>query len=464
MKRSLRLQMSISYIVMALVLVAAISVAINYLFQSQFENYIMSQQQQRNQTLVKQLENQYAAADHSWDVSAVQNIGIEALEQGVIVKVSNALGHTVWDATVHNNGMCVQMLQDIARNMQEYNANFKGGYVQSDYPIVVDSKEVGRLTAGYFGPYYFTDNDIFFLNSINRVLIAVAAFSLVAAFLLATYMSRRISRPISKAVTAAGEIAKGNYDLRMEETSQTTEIKNLTDTINNLAGSLEKQQSLRKQMAADVAHELRTPLANLQSTLEAMIDGIWDPDSERLQSCHEEILRISRLVGELEKLERLEAENAVLNFIEFNLSDLIRRIVKNFEPEFHNKNVSLTFSGDGIIVTADKDKISQVMVNLVSNALKYTPPGGEVSVLLARSDQNAEITIQDNGTGIHEDDLPFIFERFYRADKSRNRLTGGLGLGLTISKVIVEAHGGSISVASTAGKGAAFTVLLPIKQ
>ncbi|UOO37939.1 HAMP domain-containing histidine kinase [Oscillospiraceae bacterium CM] len=463
MKRSLRTQLSLSYAIMALLLVAVISVMINYLFQNQFKNYVISQQQQKNQSLVNLLENQYQTSNNTWDITTIQNVGMEALEQGIILKVRDGNGNMIWDATVHNSGMCVQMLQDIAANMQRYNANFKGGYVQNDYQVVVGSQVVGSMTAGYFGPYYFTDNDIYFLQNINRILIIAAVFALVTALALATYMARRISRPLSKAVSTAREIAKGNYSERIEEKHGTREIVQLTETVNNLADSLEKQQGLRKQMSADVAHELRTPLATLQSSLEAMIDGVWQPDQKRLMSCHEEILRINRLVGDLEKLERLEAENSVLNYSEFDLTKLIAQIVANFEPEYRKNNISLSFSGDTVSICADKDKLSQVVINLISNALKYTLDGGAVDVQLEDSGKYIKLSVSDTGVGIPAEDIPFIFERFYRADKSRTRLTGGLGLGLTISKAIIDAHNGRISVSSDVGKGTKLTVFLPKK-
>lgn len=464
MKRSLRTQLSASYVVMALLLVAAISIMINYLFQNQFKNYIISQQQQKNQSILSMLENQYVSSGNRWDALSVQSIGIDALEQGIILKVNDSEGNIVWNATVHNNGMCVQMLQDIANNMQKYNADFKGGYVQNDYPVVIESGTVGSMTAGYFGPYYYTDNDIYFLDRINIIMIAVAGFSLIAALILAAFMAKRISRPISKAVDAASEITKGNYTQRIEEKSGTQEITRLTETVNGLADSLEKQQNLRKRMSADVAHELRTPLANLQSSMEAMIDGVWQPDTERLQSCHEEILRINRLVGDLERLERLEAENSVLSLTEFDINALINTIIKNFEPKFHEKNIQIGFIGEPAELCADRDKISQVMVNLISNALKYTPEYGAVTVRLKNSEKYAEISVSDSGTGISDEDLPYIFERFYRADKSRTRLTGGLGLGLTISKAVIDAHNGWINVTSNVGKGTTFTVYLPKKN
>jgi signal transduction histidine kinase len=192
-----------------------------------------------------------------------------------------------------------------------------------------------------------------------------------------------------------------------------------------------------------------------------MIDGIWEPSGERLESCHEEIIRINRLVGDLEKLERFEAENATLTISEFDVSELIQHILNNFETEFYKKGIQLDFSGETQLIQADKDKISQVITNLVSNALKYTPEGGHVEVQVNERKNSIEIVITDSGKGIPSEDIPYIFERFYRADKSRNRLTGGSGLGLTITKAIVESHKGKITVLSELDKGTTFAVSLP---
>jgi len=259
-------------------------------------------------------------------------------------------------------------------------------------------------------------------------------------------------------------ISRGYYGSRIEEKSGTKEIAQLTETINNLAETLENQENLRKRLTADVAHELRTPLATLQSHIEAMIDGIWEPDAERLKSCHEEIMRISRLVGDLEKLAKYESENLVLIKTDFDISELIRHIMKNFENNFANKGIEIKFTGRKEVVTADRDKISQVIVNLLSNALKYTQNAGTVQVTVNGTHDAVEIKVKDTGIGIPPEDLPHIFERFYRADKSRNRLTGGAGIGLTITKAIIDAHGGSINVTSRVGEGTEFIVSLPKKN
>jgi len=461
MKTSLRSKLSFSYAVMALLLVALISFCINVLFQNQFKDYVIKQQKQKTQEIINLVDKQYNTLDGSWNLSAIETIGINALEQDFILKVKDETGSTLWDATVHNNGLCVQMLSQMKMNMLSHDPNFKGGYEQTNYTLKIDFKEVGYAEIGYYGPYYFTDNDINFLNTINAILIAVGIISLIMALLVGAFMAKRISRPISKAISAASQISKGNFKQRISQKSGTREIIQLTDTINNLADSMEKQESLRKQMAADVAHELRTPLSNLQSSLEAMIDGIWAPSGERLESCHEEIIRINRLVGDLEKLERFEAENSMLSISEFDVSELIQRILNNFETEFNKKSVSLLFVRQAELINADRDKISQVIVNLVSNALKYTPEGGQVEIQVKGTDRSIELIVKDSGKGISAEDIPYIFERFYRVDKSRNRLTGGSGLGLTIIKVIVENHKGRISVTSEIDKGTTFTVFLP---
>ncbi len=461
MKRSLRSKLSFTYAVMALLLVAAISFFVNLFFRIQFSDYVKSQLKQQNQNIINLVEKQYDTSTDKWNVGAVENIGMNALEQGIILKVKDAGGKTVWDATVHNNGLCVQMLAQMARNMKSQNPNFQGGYEETSFPVQSGFKNVGEAEIGYYGPYYYTNNDLRFLNSINIIFAVIGVLSLFLAFVLGSLMSRRISRPISKAVRAAAEISRGNFRERIKENSNTAEISQLTGTVNSMAESLEKQQLLRKTMAADVSHELRTPLASLQSSLEAMIDGIWEPSRERLESCHEELLRINRLVGDLEKLERAEAENAVLDRSEFDLSEAVRHILHNFEPEFYKKGVDLSFTGDSETICADKDKISQVVINLVSNALKYTPAGKNVEVEVRSADKCMELVVRDTGYGIPPEDLPNIFERFYRADKSRNRSTGGSGLGLTITKAIVEAHKGTIRVKSELNRGTEFRVSLP---
>jgi len=432
----------------------------NFLLEKHFKEYVIQNQERKNREIVSLISQQYKP-DGGWDAHVIENIGINALEQGMIIRVVDSSGRAIWDATVHNNGLCQQMIAHMARNMSSRYPNWKGGYAENKYPVTYNLNEVGRVEIGYYGPYYFNDNDLAFINTLNGLLVSVGVFSLFLSLLIGALMARRLSTPISKVINTARLISRGYFGDRVAVQSNTKEISMLTETINNLAETLEKQEALRKHLTANVAHELRTPLATLQSHMEAMIDGIWEPDAERLKSCHEEIMRIKRMVGDLEKLAKYESENLILNKTSFDVSELIKHIIQNFEMDFINNGLDVKFYGEEEVIFADKDKISQVMVNLLSNALKYTPEGGRVEVKVKGAEDITEISVKDTGNGIPEEDLPYIFERFYRADKSRNRLTGGAGIGLTITKAIVEAHKGKIQVQSKVNEGTEFIVLLP---
>lgn len=460
MKYSLRVKLTVSYIVVIALLVSLIFLFTNVVLEKYFQNYVIRQQEERNSEVVALITQQYKG-DNKWDSKVIEDIGINALENGMIIRVKDFNGNTIWDATVHNSGMCKDMLDHMASNMESRYRNFNGKYIESPYNIMKNSEKLGIVEVGYYGPFYFSDSDLDFINSINKMLIGVGLLSLLFALVFGAIMAKRLSYPISKVIRSTEVIAKGDYGIRITEESSTKEIGQMTLAINNLAESLEKQEALRKRMSADVAHEFRTPVATLQSHLEAMIDGIWKPDTERLKSCHEEVLRIGRMVGDLEKLARYEGENLVLNKESFDLGELINIIVHNFESDFKNRGVELKFQSIKQKIFADRDKVSQVIVNLLSNALKYTPEGGTVEIELSLSDREVNIAVRDNGSGISGEDLPYIFERFYRADKSRNRSTGGSGIGLTIAKSLVEAHNGRIEVKSEPGKGTEFIVTLP---
>ncbi len=460
MKYSLRVKLTVSYIFVIALLVSLIFLFTNVVLERYFQSYVIRQQEERNREVVALITQQYKG-DNKWDSKVIEDIGINALENGLIVRVKDLNGNTIWDATVHNSGMCKDMLDHMASNMESRYRNFNGKYIESPYSIVKNSEELGVVEVGYYGPFYFSDSDLDFINSINKMLIGVGLFSLLFALAFGAIMAKRLSYPISKVIRSTQVIAKGDYGIRIAEESSTKEIGQMTLAINNLAESLEKQEALRKRMSADVAHEFRTPVATLQSHLEAMIDGIWKPDTQRLKSCHEEVLRIGRMVGDLEKLARYEGENLVLNKELFDIAELIKIIVQNFESDFKAKGVELKFESIKQKILADRDKVSQIIVNLLSNALKYTPEGGTVGIELSVSDREVKIIVRDNGSGISAEDLPYIFERFYRADKSRNRSTGGSGIGLTIAKSLVEAHNGKIEVKSELGKGTEFIVSLP---
>jgi len=462
MKLSLRVKLSVAFVAVTLLLFLLVGVLANLLLERQFKQYVISNQEKMINDTISLISARYNNWGGKWDVDGVETIGMNALANGLILQIKGADGSLIWDARTHNGGMCAALLKNMAENMRSYSAGFKGGYTEKNYPLKdAGGAAVGTATVGYYGPYFYTDADLNFIATLNRLLLWAAAVSALAALAFGVFMARRLTRPIRNVVHTTKRIADGDFDGRVAQRSGTTEIDELADSVNTLAQTLGEQDTLRKRLTADVAHELRTPLATLQSHLEAMLDGVWQPSAERLESCHEETVRLSRLVGDLENLSAYEAEGLKLVYAEFDVSALLQRIVTNFENPYRSKGVRLEFAPGEHRIQADEDKLSQVFVNLLSNALKYTPSGGAVSVCVIEAGDLIEIRVSDTGIGIAEEDLKNIFERFYRSDKSRSRATGGSGIGLTIARAIVEAHHGSIEVNSEPGKGSEFVVTLP---
>lgn len=460
MKTSLKAKLSQSYILLALLSISLISVLTNLFLETQFKEYIKANQQKKNQQFLALMGQQYRE-NGIWNEEHIEDIGVNALEQGLIIRVYTANQEIVWDATTHNNGMCQQMLYHMAQNMYSRYPNFQGGYHEDFYDILSNGIRVGKMTVGYYGPFYFNDNDLAFLNTLNKIFLGVGGASFLFAILFGAWMSRHLSAGISCVMKRAKKIAQGEYGEAYHAHSEIREIWELNDSMDHLAQTLRRQENMRKQLTADVAHELRTPLSTLQSHMEAMIDGIWEPTEERLQSCHEEIIRLSRMVGDLSRLAQYESDNMILNKTGFYLPELVKALILNFEKAFMEKDIAVRIEEIPVYIEADKDKISQVIINLLSNALKYTPSGGQVRIHFEDREEQVKMKIHDTGIGIEKEHLPFIFDRFYRVDQSRNRSTGGAGIGLAVVKAVVDAHQGTVEVKSELGKGTEFTILLP---
>ncbi len=463
MKIRLKIKLTLSFLLVTLIMVSFVSVLANYFLADQFKNYAINKQNQKITSIVDLLSSRYVDWGNQWDASGLETIGVNTLSEGLLLRLKDQDGQVLWDAQVHNNGMCTMILANVAQTMLAQNSNFQGGYVEQKYPILQGGKPVGSVDIGYYGPYFYTELDVKFLKTLNTLLWSAAFVSLVVSIILGVILARQLTQPITRVIETTQNIAGGNYSDRIGENSNTREISELQTSINSLAETLGKQENLRKQLTSDVAHELRTPITILQSHLEAILDGTWTADQERLENCHGEVVRISKLVSDLERLTDLEQKNLVLNKRQFDIATLLQRIAGNFTKDFQNRQVELTLDASPATILADDDKLSQVFINLIANALKYTPAGGRVNVKTEVTDQTIDVIVSDTGIGISETDLPNIFERFYRADQSRNRDTGGSGIGLTIVKSIVEAHSGKITVQSELGKGSQFRVALPRK-
>lgn len=304
-----------------------------------------------------------------------------------------------------------------------------------------------------------------FLQDVKNVIIGISLLMIIVVISISIFLSQKISKPIIVVSKMTDFIKHGGYDQTLEYESSIVEIDNLINSINELSKELYKMEEMRKKLTSDISHELRTPLTSIQTHLEAMIDGIWEPSPERLNSVNEEVIRLSHLVNQLKNLAKYDNEKNKLEISEVDLKQLIKNIVYNNQSFAFEKNIKIEYDLEEIIAKVDKEKISQVMVNLISNAIRYTncncKTEGKIIIKLYKENDFIKINVKDNGIGIPKESLDYIFERFYRVDKSRCRNTGGTGVGLTICKSIIDLHKGKIEVKSKINQGSEFIITLP---
>jgi signal transduction histidine kinase len=307
-------------------------------------------------------------------------------------------------------------------------------------------------------------NERAFLDSVNTQLLLGAAAAGLVALLLIWLLSRRILGPIEVLTAAAGRMERGDLNQRVVVKSK-DEIGNLGHAFNSMSEGLSRLEHARHNMIADVAHELRTPVANIRGYLELMVDGVLEPDISTLESLHGEAVLLSRIVEDLQDLELMEAGKLKLSRLRIDPGEVIEKAVTATQPLAAEKEVNLksALPADLPAIEADPERLGQVLRNLLSNAITHTPAGGRVDVEARRRSGEIEVCVRDTGPGISEEHLPHIFERFYRADQSRRRSTGGAGLGLAIVKELVEMHGGHVRAESTPGHGASFFITLPVQ-
>jgi signal transduction histidine kinase len=303
-----------------------------------------------------------------------------------------------------------------------------------------------------------------FMIALNEIMLVAAVVAFLSAVVLSSYIARRIVGPIQQMMRVSQRIAAGDYHKRVSVTGS-DELAELGHAFNQMASVMEQTEQRRLELIGNVAHELRTPLSSIQVIMEGLIDGVLPADPATYADFQREIKRLQRLVYDLQELSRVESRQVSLALKLEDISVLVQTAVDRLRPQFEEKGVDLTCTLAANIpqVSVDADRIMQVLVNLIGNALHYTPSGGRVTVQLEQRGDAVRVQIQDTGIGIPAEHLSHIFERFYRVDKSRSRAGGGSGIGLTIAKHLIEAHGGTITAASDGpNQGSVFTFTLPV--
>ncbi|MBR1673271.1 MAG: hypothetical protein IJ702_10125 [Fretibacterium sp.] len=457
--RSLRVHLLLLYVLLAIlsgIVVPALGVQLSL---AGFRKY----QDQRRQTDLEALGDSLTALyeeDGRWDRRRVMDILHPAPQwMGMRIVLRDAEGGVVFTLAPlqiregenkrgHGHGM-MQLLQADTREFTNHML----------IELSSGGKTLGRLEVDYRTPSNRLESD--FLSYLMRYTLAGAFVMIVVACGLGFLVAGGLSHPVVKALERTRRISRGEYELEPVRPTGIREMDALSRGVEELGRSLAGQERLRRRLMVDIAHELRTPLTVVRTQIEAIADGIWEASPERLSTCVSEMERLSGLIEDVESLTRLEGDALALHPEEMDMALFLDPVLDAFAPVFERGGVELHRElAHGLVVEIDPDRFRHVIDNLLSNALRYTSAGGRVEVRLFPRGKDVVIEVEDTGIGIAPSDLPHVFERFYRADESRARVTGGRGVGLAIAKATVEAHGGNISVSSQRGQGSCFSLTL----
>ncbi|MBI2252429.1 MAG: HAMP domain-containing histidine kinase [Armatimonadetes bacterium] len=416
-----------------------------FFFFKNFKDYLILHQKEKEEKIIRILKKIYKE-DENWG-GLEEQIPYFCMMLGTCIKLEDSKGKIVANYCVNRELM-----------KEEFPINEKNSII---LPLYFNNKFIAKV---YLNSDMHSEpslkQDIIFQKSIKNSFLFSGLISGILILILSLILSKKFLKPIYELTKATEEIFKGNLNYPIKLKGQ-DELSNLSFAFNQMREKIKNQEFLRKKLILNLAHELRTPLTTLKGYLKGIEDKVFSLNEELIKSFQEEIERLVNLIEDLQKISYLEKDTLNLKMSLFNLKDLIESIAKNLNFHFKEKNINLNFNLQNIEISLDKNLIAQAIYNILHNAYKYTLPGGEINLSLIEKQNIAQIKIKDNGIGIESKDLAYIFERFYRADQSRSRLTGGTGIGLAIAKEAVLAHKGDIKVNSEFGRGTEFTIILP---
>jgi len=412
---------------------------------TQFEHFMVANRMVRPVTLQRVLASYYTRQG-GWD-------GLEGAFDGLIVTASDGMMTGMMGSMMGMVANRIQVLDRTGAVVADSNGPTGGAPLTTapleHWPVIVGNAMAGELVVeGSLMGAAMTDPAPL-VGSVTRTVFIAAAIAALAGLLLAALLVRQITRPLVDLTHATRRIARGDLRVRVPVKS-TDEVGELADTFNQMAASLQEQEALRHNLMADIAHELRTPLTGIQGAVEAMQDGVFPADAANLEALHVEVMLLNRLIDDLRTLSNAEAGQLALEKAPVDLADLCRRQVNALQFGATGRGIDLSANcpPEAPPVCADSQRLNQVLLNLIDNALRHTPQGGAVVVAVHFNATEVYVTVTDNGPGILAAELLHVFDRFYRGDRSRSRATGGSGLGLAIARQLVEAHGGQIWVDS----------------
>jgi signal transduction histidine kinase len=449
--RSLAAKLSIAFLIVGLLGVGLIALFASRATQNEFRNFIFDEYRG---TFIDQLVEHYRTYGGWNGIQAAlplpERFPFQGQGQGLGPRPGNFITMTDGSGVVIIGGAGYHSGEQVSPEI-----------LKEGVPIELDGEVIGYLLDTREA---FRENpsELAFLNRVTRLLIYGAIGALILSLLLGILLSRALTRPIRELTTATQAVAEGDLGRTVLVRSK-DELGQLATAFNRMSAELARAQDLRRQMTADIAHELRTPLSVILGHVDALAEGVLPANAETFDVIRDETSQLGRLVEDLRTLSRADAGELTLNLQTIQPQTLLERAIAAQRPFAVEKQIELKLDADPDKpqVTADAERMAQVLGNLLSNALRYTPEGGMITFFTAAVEDGVEMRVTDSGPGIEPEELPHVFNRFYRGDKSRQRETGGSGLGLAIAKSIVELHGGRIWAESEPGQGAAFVVWLP---
>jgi signal transduction histidine kinase len=457
MLQTLRSRILFYFLIVSLIGILALSIFIQYGFESSFKSYLDHNREKKIDRVIGEIQKEYKQNGNFSSSQVNEYIHEFAMTDQLYFQIFDRMDHLQMDSSRIRGMMNSLGLTEPVTNGEEWQTK--------PYTLQVNNKVIGKLVAIY--PEGLIADEYTFLQTIQLYIYASVCLTIVLAIVFSMIFSKKLTSGLKKLSFATKELRQHNLDIRIPLTGLPSEVKELAISFNKLAESLAKEEMLRKQFTGDLAHELRTPLATLRSQIEAFQDGIWEPTEQRLTQCHEELMRLVRFVNEMEKLLAAENPQMKLEKVELEAGGVLNGLWEMFQPICKQKGIELILREplQQEWFKADKDRLVQILTNVLNNALKYTPEGKSITLsVLSEEDDYVGFMIEDEGPGISEDDIPHIFERFYRGDKSRDRKTGGVGIGLSIVKALMDAHNGVIKVKSKLNKGTSMILWFPKEE
>ena len=441
-------------LIAAMTALVAIGV-VSFVWEQHFQTYTQDNMRIVAETTAGQIADLYEREGKFSDEVLEPAENAAAVTHGVGIQVVDAGNNMLFDSSTKAGGVDGIVTPSIAPQQGQSN--------MAHAPIIVDNQAIGSVRVWVYGSDQLlraTDQE--FRDKSYQAMILAAIVAILLASVFGFFFARNLVRPIRRMTETAVAIKEGDLSARTDLQGE-DEISQLGQTFDAMANAMERDRKLERRLTTDVAHELRTPLMAIQATVEAMVDGVLPVDEQRLMTVDSEVMRLSRLVDQLLKLSRLENRSNPNKQEIVDVGQVVAGIIATHEAYVREAGLTLKYRADAnVLIMGDPDLIRQATANLISNAVRYTDEGGHINVRVRRGETMASIAVQDTGIGLTPEEARMVFQRFWRADSGRDRESGGLGVGLTVVKEIVERHNGWVQVEGRKGEGACFTIHIPL--